>query len=48
LIAGKRPSSEWGHERARAATSKRRHKAGKDYRTVDLGNGVETASPEAV
>jgi hypothetical protein len=32
-------------ERRRA---KRRRKAGKDYRAVDLGNGIETASPEAV
>ena len=32
-------------ERRRA---KRRRKAGKDYRTVDLGNGIETASPDAV
>jgi len=32
-------------ERRRA---KRRRKAGKDYRTVDLGNGVESASVEAV
>ena len=32
-------------ERRRA---KRRRKAGKDYRSVDLGNGIETASPEAV
>jgi len=32
-------------ERRRA---KRRGKAGKDYRTVDLGNGVESASVEAV
>ncbi len=32
-------------ERRRA---KRRRKAGKDYATVDLGNGVETASVEAV
>ena len=32
-------------ERRRA---KRRRKAGKDYRTVDLGNGVETASMDAV
>jgi hypothetical protein len=32
-------------ERRRA---KRRHKAGKDYRTVDLGNGIETASADAV
>ena len=32
-------------ERRRA---KRRRKAGKDYRTVDLGNGIETASPGAV
>ena len=28
--------------------AKRRRKAGKDYRTVDLGNGIETASPDAV
>ena len=32
-------------ERRRA---KRRRKAGKDYRMVDLGNGIETASPDAV
>ncbi len=32
-------------ERRRA---KRRHKAGKDYRSVDLGNGIETASPDSV
>jgi hypothetical protein len=32
-------------ERRRA---KRRRKAGKDYRTVNLGNGVETASVDAV
>jgi len=28
--------------------AKRRRKAGKDYRTVDLGNGIEQATPEAV
>jgi hypothetical protein len=28
--------------------AKRRRKAGKDYRTVDLGNGVVQATPEAV
>ena len=28
--------------------SKRRRNAGKDYRTYDLGNGVEQAAPEAV
>jgi hypothetical protein len=28
--------------------AKRRHRAGKDYRTVDLGNGMEGATPEAV
>jgi hypothetical protein len=32
-------------ERRRA---KRRRRAGKDYRSVDLGNGIETAAPEAV
>ena len=32
-------------ERRRA---KRRHKAGKDYGSVDLGNGIETASPDSV
>jgi hypothetical protein len=32
-------------ERRRA---KRRRKAGKDYRSVDLGNGIETAAPESV
>ena len=28
--------------------AKRRRKAGKDYRTVDLGNGIEQATPDAV
>jgi hypothetical protein len=28
--------------------AKRRRKAGKDYRTWDLGNGIEQATPEAV
>jgi hypothetical protein len=28
--------------------AKRRHKAGKSYRTVDLGNGMVQASPDAV
>jgi hypothetical protein len=28
--------------------AKRRHRAGKDYRTVDLGNGMEGATPEEV
>ena len=32
-------------ERRRA---KRRRKAGKDYGSVDLGNGIETASPDSV
>jgi hypothetical protein len=27
---------------------KRRRRAGKDYRTLDLGNGIEQAAPEAV
>src|SRR5436190_11843234 len=28
--------------------AKRRHKAGKSYRTVDLGNGMVQATPDAV
>jgi hypothetical protein len=28
--------------------AKRRHRAGTDYRTVDLGNGMEGATPQAV